>query len=206
MTDDTRLHVLYGRARLADREVDELVGISHGLIADGAITQNEVDYLEKWLVAHDAAIGNPVVKKLLDRVDKILADGRVDAEEAADLFALLQRFVAGDPERGELLKSTSLPLDAPPPSIDFRGARFCFTGTFTFGTRKECESAAIGLGGFCGGLSHETRYLVIGAYATDSWIHSAFGRKIENAVRLRSAGVPIAIVAEQHWVGYVRPA
>jgi NAD-dependent DNA ligase len=203
MTDDTRLHVLYGHARLADREVDELVGLAHGLTADGTLVPAEIEYLEKWLVSHDASLGNPMVRKLLTRVDEIVAHVTVNPEEAADLFKVLQNFAAGDFELGEALKSTSLPLDAPPPTINFQGARFCFTGTFTFGTRRECEAAATGLGGVCGGLSRQTRYLVVGAYATDSWMHSAFGRKIENAVQMRSEGVPIAIVAEQHWVGYV---
>jgi NAD-dependent DNA ligase len=203
MTDNPRLHVLYGHARLADREVDELIGLAHGLTADGTLVPAEIEYLEKWLVSHDAALGNPLVRKLLTRVDEILAHDTVNPEEAADLFKVLQSFAAGDLELGEALKSTSLPLDAPPPTINFQGERFCFTGTFTFGTRKECESAAATLGGVCGGLNRQTRYLVVGAYATDSWMHSAFGRKIENAVQMRSEGVPVAIVAEQHWAEYV---
>ena len=45
MTDDTRLHRLFNRARLADREVNELIGLTHGIIADGMVTKDEVDYL-----------------------------------------------------------------------------------------------------------------------------------------------------------------
>jgi hypothetical protein len=30
-------------------------------------------------------------------------------------------------------------------------------------------------------------------------VHSAFGRKIEKAVKYRSAGYPIAIIGEDHW-------
>jgi hypothetical protein len=114
MTDDTRLHRLFNRARLADREVNELIGLTHGIIADGMVTKDEVDYLHKWLVGHTAGAGNPVVADLLGRVDAILADGVVDPEEAADLFSVLQRFAAGDFEIGETLKATTLPLDAPP--------------------------------------------------------------------------------------------
>jgi hypothetical protein len=53
-------------------------------------------------------------------------------------------------------------------------------------------------------LNQETGYLVIGVYATDSWIHSTFGRKIEKAVVMRGEGLPIAIVGEQYWVGQLR--
>jgi len=40
---------------------------------------------------------------------------------------------------------------------------------------------------------------VLGAYATESWAHSSFGRKIEKAVDMRFSGVPIPIVGENHW-------
>ena len=127
--------------------------------------------------AYLPASSNPVVKLLLDRVDAILADGIVDPEEAIDLFTVLKQFAGGDFELGETLKSTTLPLDNPPPTIKFRSSCFCFTGTFAFGTRKECEAAVLAKGGLCKALTQETSYLVIGAYATESWAHSAFGRK-----------------------------
>lgn len=204
MTEDTRLHRLYARARLDDREVNELIGLAHGIIADGVVNKAEVDYLQKWLVAHEAAAGSPVVSKLLNRVDAILADGVVDSEEAADLFSVLQRLAGGDFELGETVKATTLPLDEPAPVIEFPGSRFCFTGTFGFGTRKACEAAVKGKGGICGPLTMDTSFLVIGAYATDSWAHSTFGRKIEKAVEMRGKGVPIAIVGEEHWAGQMR--
>jgi hypothetical protein len=50
-----------------------------------------------------------------------------------------------------------------------------------------------------------TRYLVIGAYATESWAHSSFGRKIEKGVDMRASGVPIAIVGESHWAEHLTP-
>jgi hypothetical protein len=33
------------------------------------------------------------------------------------------------------------------PAVSFGGSTFCFTGTFAFGSRKDCENAVIGLGG-----------------------------------------------------------
>ena len=74
------------------------------------------------------------------------------------------------------------------------------TGTFAFATRKDCETAAASVGAIPGSLTAGTRYLVIGAYATESWSQSAFGRKIEKAVELRAKGRPINIVGETHWV------
>ena len=200
---DTGLHRLFNRARMDDRLVNELIGLAHGIIADGAVNQAEAEYLFKWIVANPEQTDNPVLRLLYGRVEKVLADGVLDPEEAADLLETLTRFCAGDFEIGETQKSTSLPLCDPAPAVSVGGSTFCFTGTFAFGSRKDCDKAVIDLGGIPGPLTRTTRYLVIGAYATESWAHSSFGRKIEKAVDMRSSGVPISINGEDHWVGHL---
>jgi hypothetical protein len=97
MTEDIHLHRLYARARLDDREVNELIGLTHDIIADGMVMKDEVDYLYKWLVAHTAATANPAIAKLLGRVDAFLADDVVDPEDAADLFSVLSLSCSASP-------------------------------------------------------------------------------------------------------------
>jgi NAD-dependent DNA ligase len=195
------MHNQFGRERIDDRTIAEVIGIAHGMMADGAINQAEVEYLQRWLDARAHVTSNPVVRVLRDRIALIMADGIMDAEEAKDLMSTLTAFVGGELEDGELTKSTSLPLCAPAPSpMSFYGAPICFTGTFAFGTRKDCEAAVIPLGAVPGNLNARTQYLVVGAYATESWAQSAFGRKIEKAVEMRAEGKPIRIVGEAHWV------
>lgn len=201
---ETKLHLLFNRARVDDRQINELIGFAHGIIADGIVNQAEAEYLFKWIAANASLTDNAVINLLYRRVDKILADGQLDPEEAADLLETLTRFCAGDFEIGEALKATTLPFCEPFPTIKFTNANFCFTGTFAFGSRTECENAVVELGGVAGSLTKKTSYLVIGAYATDSWAHSAYGRKIEKAVGMRADGVPISIVGESHWVGHLR--
>ena len=193
------LYRLYGRKRLNDRELDELTGLARGLTADGILNQNEVEYLQKWLVAHAEVYQSPVAMNLLRRINAMLADNRLDPEEAAELLDALQQYSGGALEFGETLKSTTLPLDEPLPSVLFDGRQYCFTGTFAFGTRAECESAVKELGGLPGSLTKKTHYLVIGIYATDSWAHSAYGRKIEKAMELKNNGSAISIISEEHW-------
>lgn len=193
------INTMFSRARLDDREVNELLGLAKGIIADDIVNQREVEFLQNWLIAHLAVRQNPVICILLERVKAILDDGRLGSEEAQELFSTLRNFSAGDIEIGELLKATTLPFDSPPPDILFSGQRFCFTGTFAFGGRNDCEAAVRDRGGVPCQMTHKTNYLVIGIYSTDSWSHSAFGRKIEQAVEWRDAGVPIAIIGEDHW-------
>lgn len=196
---DARLHRLFNRARIDDRQVNELLGLAHGIVADGVVTQAEAEFLQKWLAANSVVSDNPVVATLLARVNEMLVDRYLDAEESRELLETLRLFSAGDFELGETLKATRLPIDTPQPELKFEGSRFCFTGTFAFGSRRHCEEAVVARGGEVGSLVQSTRYLVIGIYATDSWAHSAFGRKIERAVDWRDRGLPISIVSEEHW-------
>lgn len=202
MTDE--LHRIYGKARLNDRQINELVGLAHGLIADGNVNQSEAEYLQKWLVANREVSENPVTANLLCRVNAMLADGILDADESQELFETLRKFSGGNFELGEVLKSCDLPLDEPPPEVVCLHKSFCFTGTFAYGTRKDCEAAVEKLGGRCGSLTQKTNFLVIGVYATDSWKHSSYGLKIENAVKMKRDGVPISIIGETHWLEAVR--
>lgn len=195
-----QLHRFYGKARLNDRQINELIGLAHGLTADGNVNQSEAEYLQKWLVANREVADNPITANLLCRVNAMLADGVLDAEESRELFETLRKYSGGDFELGEVLKSCDLPLDDPPPQINCAQQTFCFTGTFAFGTRKDCEAAVASRGGKCGSLTQRTNFLVIGVYATESWKHSSYGLKIETAVKMKREGIPIFIVGETHWV------
>lgn len=196
----SELHLIFNRARLDDRQINELIGLSRGLVADNAINQAEVEYLQKWLVANIGVTGNPMIAKLYCRVNEMLSDHVVDDREASELLETLKNISGGNFELGELLKSSTLPLDEPPPKVSFEGKSFCFTGTFAFGCRKDCEEAIVQRGGVAGSLTKKTNYLVIGVYATESWAHSSYGRKIEKAVVMRDEGLPICLIGEEHWV------
>lgn len=189
--------------RLQLRQVDELIGLARGLIADGSINPAEVQFLEKWLVANLSVSQQPLIATLYDRTRAVLSDGVADPEECNDLFAALSAFTAGDAELGEASKATSLPLCQPPPTIKFESMAYCFTGTFSFGQRKHCEEAVLSRGGVGGSLTKSTNYLVIGAYATESWKHSSFGNKILKAVEMRSGGAPISIISEEYWARHL---
>lgn len=200
---DESILVKFSDDRISSRQIDELIGLARGLVADGVINQMEVEFLRKWLVANGAISDQPVIRTLYKRVNEILADGVVDDQEMNELIDTLGRFADRDFELGELLKATSLPLNSPMPPLSFNGHNYCFTGTFNFGKRKHCEEAVTERGAQAGGLSKKTTVLVIGVYATDSWKHSAFGNKISNACEWRDLGHPIAIVSEEHWVKHL---
>jgi NAD-dependent DNA ligase len=202
MRDQELLNQFNGR-RIEARQVDELIGLSRGLTADGVINQMEAEFLVGWLAANAGAIDNPVITHLYRHIGGVLADGVLDKEEAADLLSTLEAFTGGNIEIGESLKSTTLPLCDPAPDIQFENQNFCLTGTFNFGGRHQCQLEIIARGGCCGSLTKKTNFLVIGGYATESWKHSTFGLKVIKAVEMKDSGVPIAIVSEEHWRAFL---
>lgn len=192
-----------GDDRITSRQIDELIGLARGLAADGDLNHSEVEFLQKWLATNLAISQQPLIRTLYGRINTILADGVVDEEEKSTLLDTLNSLSNRDFELGEVMKPASLPLCDPAPLLRFERQVYCFTGTFIFGQRKDCERAIAERGGFAGSLTQKTNVLVVGAYATDSWKHSSFGNKILKASDWRNEGRSIAIVSEQHWSSHL---
>lgn len=193
------LHNLYNSDRLGSRECDELIGLARGLLADRQLVDSEVHYLYTWLHQHAGICDQPLFAGLLSSIKSTLSDGFIDDDERKELFDTLSQLTGPYLEGGELLQPTSLPLTKPAPPLFFNARRYCFTGTFMYGQREECEKAVFALGGECASLTKKTDYLVIGTYITESWKHSICGNKILRAVELQEQGSEIAIVNESHW-------
>lgn len=196
------------RARF-DRGIDELLGLVRGLIADGTVNDAEAELLRKWAYKNpDLHVRYPG-NALFDRLLRIFADGRLDEDEREDLLWFLRELVGREPEALEkegVGGSAVLPLTAPPPTIVHEGSQFVLTGRFYSGCRRvvverlERHGAVVQKG-----VTMQTDYLLVGPGMSRDWKHTSHGRKIEKAVDYRDRGVPIAIVAEAHWLAHCRP-
>lgn len=195
------IFIRFNRKGIDDRQMDTLIGLSKGLVADNQVNQAEAEFLANWLVQNKQATENPVVSNLLDKLSAMLEDGVLDSEESAELLSLLHKISGKPSEFGELAHSATLPVNDPMPEMAFEGSTFVFTGTCAYGTRRDCQKAVESLGGTnIANVTKKLNYLVLGSYVTDSWAHETFGRKIEKAMEYRSSGMPLAIVTEEHWV------
>ncbi len=193
----------YNAARLSDRAIDELIGLSRGVIADGVVTKGEAEFLARWLDRNRHVRNEWPASVLFTRVNEMLSDGVLDPDEQRELLGLLSD-ITGE---GESLQydahslSTQLPLTQPAPEVVVAGKEFCLTGRFVHGTRKQCEQEVIARGGVTSGKPRRsTHYLVIGHVGSSDWIHSTHGRKIEYALELSRNGSPIALISEAYWV------
>jgi hypothetical protein len=189
----------YGR--LAADDISELRGLCQGILADGVLVQQEVEYLLSWLEARPALINAWPCKILHKRVSAVLRDGCVTQEESSSLRVLVQRMLQPtlDLPKEENTEPSVL-FDSPPPEIIFAESSFCLTGDFAFGTRSECENEIISRGGkISRSVTTSTQYLVIGGLGSSEWVHGCYGRKIEKATELREQGEPVAIICEADW-------
>ena len=187
--------------RIQDRLIDELIGISRGVMADGIVDESEAIFMGQWIETHRNIAQRWPVNVLYARLTEFLRDGKLSSGEQKQLMATLKEITGGGISYVEPNKSTTLPLTHPEPDINFEGSLFVLTGKFVFGTTAECEAIIADLGGSIVTMpNNETDYLIIGEMGSPEWVHSTFGRSIEKAVELKQLGLPIAIISEEHWV------
>lgn len=190
-------------ARMDRRGADVLAGLAAGIAADGVVTIDEARFLRQWIDTQLAHLDDPVINLLYQRINLMLQDGVLDAEESAELLDTLRGFagIAGtNPSATAYSSPNPLPLNRPEPEIVCEGRMFVFTGTMAFGPRRECERLVKERGADIGsGVSKKVHYLVVGSIGNEQWLHSSYGTKILRAVELREQGTPIAIIGEDYW-------
>ena len=186
---------------MADRQIDQLIGLAQGILADGIVNQAEAETLQSWLRANQAT-DNPYVSRLLDQVEDVLKDGILDEDEGRALHDALMSWTGGGGTDGEEATTASLPLDPDPRIVRIAGNIFVFTGTCVFGTRTMMHDATIRAGGTVErNITKQTNFVVLGTYVTPAWAHQSFGRKIEKAMEYRDRkGTGLQIVHEEDWM------
>lgn len=61
----------YNAPRVADRSVDELMGICKALASDGSISEEELGFLQRWLNANQQAIDVWPANILVARINEM---------------------------------------------------------------------------------------------------------------------------------------
>jgi len=181
--------------------IDELIGVCRGVIADGIVDEREAIFIGQWIENHRGVADRWPVNILYARLTEMLKDGVLSRVEQEELLVTLRDITGESSLFAEPNRSTTLPLDKPPPEVKFEGKTFCLTGRFVFGSNLDCEETIAELGGsIVPAPGKDTDYLVIGELCSPDWVHTSFGRSIERAIELRTQGRPLGIISEEHWV------
>lgn len=186
-------------------ELQSLPGIFHGLLADGEVSDVEIEKLNQWVNDNNFLKGTFPYDNLESLLKSILADKKVTEDERNQLIAFIGEFVDFDHSENlsyerwmELRKQYQVDgiIDIDP-KIDFNGKVFCCTGESKQAKRSEIRDQIISHGGeFKNDVTNDTNYLVIGSKGSLCWAFLKYGRKIEKAIELRKEGRDILIVHE----------
>jgi len=186
--------------RVSERDIDVLIGLCQGVMADGSITLHEAEFLRSWIESNQHIANKWPGNVLYKRLQAVLEDGVLELDEEREILTLLLD-ISGVKTAQGVHTSVSLPYSNPMPKIIFNETVFCVTGMFASGTRKEIEGEIVSRGGVMSkAVTKKLDYLVIGEFSSRDWAHKTFGRKIELAIENRDMGCPVAIVSEEHWV------
>lgn len=195
----------WNRERAVDRAVHQMLGIVHGVLADGVVSDQEARALADWLDRNQELRDRWPVSVLRRRLERIFADGRVDDDERRELAELLDAIDSGAESIAAAIVaghagSLTLPLDEPE-TLDWDGHTFVFVGRFAYGSLDACREAVQTRGGRCDRLlTEDTDYLVLGTLEQLDWRESSLGPAIRKALEFRDRRhLPIAIIAEHQW-------
>lgn len=198
--DGQPLNRLYGRKRMNDRTIDELIGMARGIVADSTVNQKEAEFLRSWMEGNVAFCEDRIVNQLYRRIHEMLVDGILNDEERVELLGILREFTGESTAAVPVNMSASFPLCRPEPVVEFPTMSFCLTGKFAYGPRRICEEVVIDRGGKAyGSVTMDVDYLVIGTFSSTDWAHTSYGRKIEKAVEYRAKHRRPSIISEDLW-------
>jgi len=194
----------YKQFELANYEcqINELLGLLSGIVADDKLQELEIASLLTWL-SNNAEIKNIwPANVVLERLEALLADGFISEEEKINLIETIKqitgvRFSESGVAHGVATEFFEDAVEV----VIYDGASFCFTGSFVSGTRNAIEQRAQERGASVkNDVSKSVDYLVIGTLASRDWKFTSHGRKIEKALKLKKAGHPIMIITERTWI------
>lgn len=183
---------------LFTRDLQKLSGVIYGIVADTIINDQEIQYLDNWLEEHNHLQNCWPYDGLYNFLTHILSDGAITEQEKSELMSFLNVISDNGSETTEnLIQLFSHNFYQIDPQIQILEQTFCITGLSKKFSRKQLAEAIIVRGGaVLDNVSGNINYLVVCAEKNQCWAYNSYGRKIEQAMKLRKAGKKIAIIHE----------
>lgn len=183
----------------ATQTLQRLHGILHGLIADRELNDAEVRTLEDWLNENYGVREFWPVSEIETVIVKAMQDRSISAEERVEIMQVVEGFTQFSAPGADASRLRSVRgICATAPDIVFPTSVFCITGRSDRGGRRAMVEHIERRGGLWrNGVSEQTKYLVVCAEGNSCWAYATYGRKVEEAMRLREKGHPLVIVHER---------
>jgi hypothetical protein len=185
-------------------DIQRLQGILHGILADGLVTDTEIRQLSEWIESHDYLKGCYPYDEIYAVLTSVLRDGAIDAAERESLSQFFEGFVQYSlARRIKMAREGIKPapklsgICAVCPELAFPDRVYSFTGASTHATRSRiAELVELFGGSFSRAVTPKVHYLIVGAHGNPAWTYACYGRKVEQAMSLRSEGMQMTIAHE----------
>lgn len=186
-------------------DIQRLQGLLEGILLDGRVNIDELKGLTRWLNDRSCLRGTWPYDDVCVLVEDVIADGRVDADEHRRVMTAFQAYVGTTGREGRAASPAPVPLTlaelcTPCSCIEIKGNSFCFTGISHRMDRKSFIALITDRGGtYIDRIIRDLTYLVVGSESSPLWAFSCYGRKIEEAIKLKRSGAGPAIVQEERF-------
>jgi NAD-dependent DNA ligase len=179
--------------------IQKLTGILKGISIDSNVNAQELLYLDNWLEENEYLKNTYPYDEIYSLTTQIIKDKVVTKEEQED-FLRFANAITGDHKSNsnsaivETLKTGFFQID---PDIRIQDSTFCITGVSRKFKRREIAEKIELYGGYIvDNVSSKINYLVVCDEKNSCWAFTCYGRKIEEAIKLRKQGLRLVIVHE----------
>lgn len=191
-------------------ELQTLQGICHGILADGVIDDDEVFSLKEWLEQNTHLNTYYPYDEIRSLILSIVKDEIIDDDEKLVLKAYFNQFINLENEQiSKRIKSETIDVNisglcANNPDIVVDGKTFCITGKLKSGSRPNLEKIISDFGGlYSKNPTKKTDYLIVGDNGNKAWAYACYGRKVEQAIKMRKKGHTITLIHESDFIDFM---
>lgn len=175
------------------QKIQELLGLVSGIAADKEINPAELTYLSKWLNNNEPLKGLFPYDEIYSLVCQV---GQKKVLSSQEKTFLVKAFSWTD-DKTIAVDTPFVPWEIDP-TIEFAERTFCLTG----GSKRMSRSGIFDLilqrnGKVTNSVSKGLDFLVVCADVNVAWTHACYGRKVEQAIKLRRHGAKLALISER---------
>lgn len=187
-------------------DLQRLQGIIHGILSDKLIRDEEIIALEHWLLENRHLESHYPYDELVAIVGGILEDKKITERERRILERYFIEFIneellsAYSPEELKAIrgKITIGAVCAKNPQIQLHDKIFAITGQITRHEKNRfIENIKAGGGCYSQVISDRVDYLIVMDTGALLWAFEPYGRKINQALNLRSEGRSLMIIQKK---------
>lgn len=194
-------------------DLQRLQGIIHGILSDKIIQDEEIICLEEWLKDNQHLKSYYPYDELVSVVGTILEDKKVSDRERKLLERYFIEFIndellssySKDELSGLRQKITIGAVCAINPSIQIEDKIFAITGQISKTEKNKFINTIKASGGhYNTSITDSVNYLIVCDTNALLWAFEPYGRKIDQALTLRSQGEALVIVHKKDFIDFIK--